>query len=280
MQQESNPVDKELESGERFRFGKNWQRFLKSINEDRIEEARLRLVQFLEPNLEGRSFLDIGSGSGLHSLAARRMGARVTSFDFDPESVEATTFLKSRYAPGDTDWRIDAGSALDTDYLAQLGQYDVVYSWGVLHHTGAMWDALENIKHLVKPDGQLYIAIYNDRGETSQLWLKRKQRYCSLPGVLKPFYFLYVYGPHELKKLIKSVRKGKVSGYIESWSGYKRSRGMTRLYDMIDWLGGLPYEFAKASTLRDFYEKDGFKLEKLIENPNTGCHELLFRRTQ
>lgn len=280
MQPESNPVDKELESGERFRFGKNWQRFLKSVNEERIEEARLRLVQFLEPNLEGRSFLDIGSGSGLHSLAARRMGARVTSFDFDPESVEATTFLKSHYAPGDTDWRIDTGSALDTDYLAQLGQYDVVYSWGVLHHTGAMWDALENVKRLVKPDGQLYIAIYNDRGETSQLWLKRKQRYCSLPGILKPFYFLYVYGPHELKKLIKSVRKGKVSEYIESWSAYKRSRGMTRLYDMIDWLGGLPYEFAKASTLRDFYEKDGFKLEKLIENPNTGCHELLFRRTQ
>jgi 2-polyprenyl-6-hydroxyphenyl methylase/3-demethylubiquinone-9 3-methyltransferase len=164
MQPESNPVDKELESGERFRFGKNWQRFLKSVNEERIEEARLRLVQFLEPNLEGRSFLDIGSGSGLHSLAARRMGARVTSFDFDPESVEATTFLKSHYAPGDTDWRIDTGSALDTDYLAQLGQYDVVYSWGVLHHTGAMWDALENVKRLVKPDGQLYIAIYNDRG--------------------------------------------------------------------------------------------------------------------
>lgn len=280
MQPESNPVDKELESGERFRFGKNWQRFLKSVNEDRIEEARLRLVQFLEPNLEGRSFLDIGSGSGLHSLAARRMGARVTSFDFDPESVEATTFLKSRYAPGDTDWRIDTGSALDADYLAQLGQYDVVYSWGVLHHTGAMWDALENVKRLVKPDGQLYIAIYNDRGEKSQLWLKRKQRYCGLPGVLKPFYFLYVYAPHEFKKLIKSVRKGKVSEYIESWSSYKRSRGMTRLYDMIDWLGGLPYEFAKASTLRDFYEKDGFKLEKLIENPNTGCHELLFRRTQ
>ena len=280
MQPKSNPVDKELESGERFRFGKNWQRFLKSVNEDRIEEARSRLVQFLGPNLEGRSFLDIGCGSGLHSLAARRMGARVTSFDFDPESVEATSFLKSRYAPGDTDWRIDVGSALDTDYLAQLGQYDVAYSWGVLHHTGAMWDALENVKHLVKPDGQLYIAIYNDRGETSQLWLKRKQRYCSLPGILKPFYFVYVYGPHELKKLIKSVRKGEVSEYIESWSAYKRSRGMTRLYDMIDWLGGLPYEFAKASTLRDFYEKDGFKLKKLIENPNTGCHELLFRRTQ
>jgi len=280
MQPQPNAFETEVEAGQRFRFGRNWQRFLKNVNEDRIEEARSRLVQFLGPDLDGCNFLDIGSGSGLHSLAARRMGARVTSFDFDPDSVAATTALKSRYAPGDTDWNIDRGSALDTNYLAKLGQYDVVYSWGVLHHTGAMWDALGNIKPLVKPDGLLYIAIYNDRGEKSQMWLKRKQRYCSLPGVLKPFYFLYVYGPHEIKKLVKSIRKGKTSEYIESWYAYKRSRGMTRLFDMIDWLGGLPYEFASVSALQDFYEKDGFKLEKLIENPNTGCHELLFRLQQ
>jgi len=280
MQPQPNAFKTEVEAGQRFRFGRNWQRFLKNVNEDRIEEARSRLVQFLGPNLGGCNFLDIGSGSGLHSLAARRMGARVTSFDFDPDSVAATTALKSRYAPGDPDWKIDRGSALDTNYLAKLGQYDVVYSWGVLHHTGAMWDALGNIKPLVKPDGLLYIAIYNDRGEKSRMWLKRKQRYCSLPGILKPFYFLYVYGPHEIKKLVKSIRKGKTSEYIESWYAYKRSRGMTRLFDMIDWLGGLPYEFASVSALQDFYEKDGFKLEKLIENPNTGCHELLFRLQQ
>lgn len=273
----NSSFDTEVESGQRFQFGRNWKRFLKSVNTERIEEARLRLSQFLGSDLKGRDFLDIGSGSGLHSLAAVQMGARVTSFDFDPDSVSATSLTKSHFAPVGCDWTIGRGSVLDKEYLGKLGQYDIVYSWGVLHHTGSMWEALENSKPLVKPDGLLYIAIYNDRGETSQMWLKRKQRYCSLPKVLKPFYFTYIYGPHEIKKMFKSIKKGKSSEYFASWTGYKRSRGMTRLYDMIDWLGGLPYEFASVSALTDFYEKDGFKLEKLIENPNTGCHELLFR---
>ena len=273
----SSTFDAEVEAGQRFQFGRNWKRFLKSVNTERIEEARLRLSQFLGSDLKGRDFLDIGSGSGLHSLAALQMGARVTSFDFDPDSVNATSLIKSHFASGASDWTVGRGSVLDKEYLSQLGQYDIVYSWGVLHHTGSMWEALENTKPLVKPDGLLYIAIYNDRGETSQMWLKRKQRYCSLPKILKPFYFLYVYGPHEIKKMFKSIKKGKSSDYFESWTAYKRSRGMTRVYDMIDWLGGLPYEFASVSALTDFYEKDGFKLEKLIENPNTGCHELLFR---
>ena len=278
MQSPFNTFEAEVEAGQRFRFGRNWKRFLKNVGEESIKEANSRLVQFLGQDLKGCEFLDIGSG--LHSLAARRMGANVTSFDFDPDSVAATTLLKSHYMPGDLDWKIDSGSVLDKSYLARQGQYDIVYSWGVLHHTGAMWDALENIKPLVKPDGLLYIAIYNDRGETSQMWLKRKQRYCSLPDILKPFYFLYIYGPHEIKKLVKSIKRGKTSEYIDSWYAYKSSRGMTRVFDMIDWLGGLPYEFATVSTLSDFYEKDGFKLEKLIENPNTGCHELLFRLKQ
>ena len=280
MQSQIKIFDTEVEAGKRFQFGRNWKRFLKSVNEERIQEARSRLTQFLGSELKGLDFLDIGSGSGLHSLAARRMGAIVTSFDFDPDSVTATTLLKLHYAPEDTDWKIDHGSVLDTNYLKRLGQYDIVYSWGVLHHTGAMWEALENVKTLVNPGGLLYIAIYNDRGETSQKWLSRKQRYCSLPSILRPFYFLYLYGPREIKKLVKAISKGKMSNYIESRVAYKRKRGMTRLFDMVDWLGGLPYEFAKVSALRDFYEKDGFKLEKSIESREVGCHELLFRLRQ
>src|SRR6185295_10447431 len=102
------------------------------------------LTMLKERSLEGRRFLDIGSGSGLFSLAARRLGASVHSFDLDPESVRCALELRRRFCPADADWRIEQASALDRRYLAALGEFDVVYSWGVLHHTGQMRDALEN----------------------------------------------------------------------------------------------------------------------------------------
>ncbi|MCZ7622150.1 MAG: class I SAM-dependent methyltransferase [Candidatus Kuenenia sp.] len=140
----------EIKKGERFEFGKNWRHFFACINEDRILEAKRSLKIMLNvEDLEGKSFLDIGSGSGLFSLAARRLGAHVHSFDYDPQSVACTHELKRRYFPNDSNWTIGEGSALDTNYLSSLGTFDVVYSWGVLHHTGAMWEALGNVASLV-----------------------------------------------------------------------------------------------------------------------------------
>src|SRR5687767_4969194 len=147
----------------RFEFGKNWTRFLELLDDSRIAQAEASLRQMLDvPTLAGRSFLDIGSGSGLFSLAARRLGARVYSFDYDVHSVNCTAELKRRFFPDDDQWTVAQGSALDTDYLSRLGTFDVVYSWGVLHHTGDMWQALANADALVKPGGHLAIALYND----------------------------------------------------------------------------------------------------------------------
>src|SRR5437667_10895072 len=127
----------EIGRGERFEFGKNWSRFLALLDDVRIVRAEESLKQMLEvDNFEGQSFLDIGSGSGLFSLAARRLGARVHSLDYDPQSVVCTAELKQRYYPGDLEWVVEQGSALDADYLRSLGEFDIVYSWGVLHHTG------------------------------------------------------------------------------------------------------------------------------------------------
>src|SRR5213080_1694363 len=124
----------EIARGERFEFGRNWSRFLALLDDARIARAEESLKQMLEvENLEGQSFLDIGSGSGLFSLAARRLGARVHSLDYDPQSVACTKELRRRYFNNDSEWRIEEGSALDADYLKSLGSFDVVYSWGVLH---------------------------------------------------------------------------------------------------------------------------------------------------
>src|SRR5216684_6957903 len=144
----------EIAQGARFEFGKNWTRFLVGLDDTRIARAEESLRAMLETSdLEGKSFLDIGSGSGLFSLAARRLGARVHSFDYDPQSVACTGELKRRCFLDDGNWVVEKGSVLDQDYLACLGVFDVVYSWGVLHHTGDMWRALENVVPLVKERG-------------------------------------------------------------------------------------------------------------------------------
>jgi 2-polyprenyl-6-hydroxyphenyl methylase/3-demethylubiquinone-9 3-methyltransferase len=177
----------EVQSGERFEFGKNWTRFLGSLNEERTVLAQKSLSERLElETLQGKTFVDIGSGSGLFSLAARKLGARVHSFDYDPHSVKCTRELKRRYFPDDPQWTIDEGSALDNDYLRSLGTFDVVYSWGVLqHHTGDMWTALDNVAPLVREGGILFISLYNDQGTASRRWKKTKKLYNYLPHGLR-----------------------------------------------------------------------------------------------
>ena len=271
--------EREVSAGRRFRFGRNWARFLKRLNLARIVEAEDNLKEFLgEGTLAGKTFLDIGSGSGLSSLAACRLGARVTSFDFDSHSVACTEELRRRYFPGDRSWTIQQGSVLDQQYLAGLGQFDIVYSWGVLHHTGAMWQAMENVKPLVAPGGLLFIAIYNDCGEISHWWLQRKRRYNALPRVLRALYAIYVWAPQELRSLLSYLRSGKLRSYIQQLTAASGGRGMSWIHDVIDWVGGYPYEYASVSAITDFYQRAGFTQVRVRENTSYGCHQIVFRR--
>ena len=168
----------EVQSGERFRFGDNWRSFLSTLDDERIEFATDSLKQWLDTtSLEGKSFLDIGSGSGLFSLAARKLGASVTSFDFDPASVACTTELRSRYFPDDPHWTVLQGSVLDDAFVTSLARADITYSWGVLHHTGSLWRAIEIAQKTVAPSGLFFIAIYNDQGNTSKRWATIKRIY-------------------------------------------------------------------------------------------------------
>src|SRR6185437_11580112 len=159
-------AEAEIQAGNRFRFGANWTRFLAVLDETRIADAETSLRGMLGVmDLQGRTFLDIGCGSGLFSLAARRLGAVVHSFDFDPRSAACARELKRRFFPEDSAWQIDEGSVLDSQYLDRLGKFDIVYSWGVLHHTGSMWLAFENaIGRVTYAHWALFIAIYNDQG--------------------------------------------------------------------------------------------------------------------
>lgn len=267
---------------ERFEFGANWRRFIERVSAERVEVAKQSLTGMLgEPSLVGRRFLDIGCGSGLFSLAARELGATVHSFDYDPASVGCALELKRRFRPDDSDWTIEQGSALDADYMRGLGQFDIVYSWGVLHHTGDMWRALELAAAPCAPEGKLFIAIYNDQGGTSRRWRLVKLGYNRVPAWLRLPYVLAVTVPLETASFLKHLLRGRPMEYIRNWMEYseRSMRAMSRWTDLVDWIGGYPFEVAKPEAIFDFYRERGFQLMRLTTcGGGLGCNQFVFRR--
>ncbi len=263
---------------ERFPFGENWKNFLQILSNDHILEAEKALGVFLGiTDLQGKSFLDIGSGSGLHSLAARRMGAKVVSFDYDLQSVACTQELKSRYCPDDASWKITQGSILDGEFINQLGQFDISYAWGVLHHTDVLWQALYNAQQPVCKGGLLFVAIYNDQGIISSIWKMIKRTYCSgwlgrlaMGMIFYPIFFLSGLLADIIRLRNPSAR------YVE----HKKYRGMSLLHDWRDWLGGYPFEPAEPQRVISFYRNLGFELIRLSPTGHGfGNNQFLFQKT-
>lgn len=267
---------KEIVEGKRFEFGKNWNRFLAVLNDERIFEAEKSLKEMLEcDNLNGKTFLDIGSGSGIFSLAARRLGAKVYSFDYDPQSVSCTSELRRRYFYDNDYWEIKEGSILDLEFIKSLGKFDIVYSWGVLHHTGNMWKALGNSLYTVKNGGLYFIAIYNDQGHASRFWKKIKQVYCTgflgklvVSGIFFPYFMMIGFIIDVI--LLKNP--------LNRYSRYMNNRGMSVFYDWIDWLGGYPFEVAKPEDIFDFCKRKGFRLLKMKTTNGLGNNQFIFRQ--
>src|ERR1700722_7504048 len=237
---------------DRFTFGENWKSFLVELDDARIAEIENSLRWLLgRDRLDGMRFLDVGSGSGLSSLGARRLGAKVVSFDFDPKSVECTQMLRHRLFPNDPDWRVEQGSILDRDYLDGLGQFDVVYSWGVLHHTGAMHTAIENAARLVAPGGTFAIALYR-KTPLCALWALEKRWYCrASPRVQTAAHGIYV----GLLRCAFALTGRDFKTYV---ANYRSKRRMNFRCDVHDWSGGYPYESIRPEDVDNELTALGF----------------------
>jgi SAM-dependent methyltransferase len=263
------------EAPTRFSFGANWSSFSKRIDDQRIAEARSSLSERLG-DLAELTFLDAGCGSGLFSLAAVQLGARrVLSFDFDDDSVATARALKGRHAPEVDAWTVERGDILDRDYVDALGSWDVVYSWGVLHHTGEMVAAWGNVAELVAPGGRLFISIYNNQGHTTRLWSLVKRTYHRVPGPLRPLYVVLTMAPREAASAAISGPRA----YLRTWRDYKRNRGMSRWHDLVDWVGGYPFEVATPESVFAFFHARAFELDWMLTcRGGSGCNQFVLSR--
>lgn len=269
-----------VQTSTRFAFGENWKDFLEEVNDERINTAVSSVQTMLEKDsLEGLKFIDIGSGSGLFSLSAHLLGAKVHSFDYDPNSVEATSKIKQQYASDGESWTIERGDVLDEVYMKKLGKYDVVYSWGVLHHTGEMWAAIENAASLVKKNGQFVIAIYNDQGGASRRWGALKKFYNQSPKWVQTLLVWATAAYFESRYALAKIARGKSPFKPFENSDPAQNRGMNQWHDYVDWIGGYPFEVAGPDKIFHFFKDRGFTLEKMITvSGSHGCNEFTFRR--
>jgi 2-polyprenyl-3-methyl-5-hydroxy-6-metoxy-1,4-benzoquinol methylase len=274
----TNHFDKRGAPKDRFAFGENWRSFLAQLDDARIAAAERSLQDLLGwARLDDLRFLDIGSGSGLSSLVARRLGASVYSFDYDSQSVECTKALRARFFPDDPNWQAEQGSILDRDYLARLGRFDIVYSWGVLHHTGAMLEAIANAARLVAPGGIFVFALYR-KTRLCWLWSLEKRWYCrASPRAQAVACRVYV----ALMRLA-FVLAGRDFG--DHVSNYRSCRGMDYVHDIRDWLGGYPYESIGPAQVAQAMSRLGFAhLLSKVQPYSTGlfgsgCDEYVYAR--
>jgi 2-polyprenyl-6-hydroxyphenyl methylase/3-demethylubiquinone-9 3-methyltransferase len=258
----------------RYDFGRNWSELAARFEEEHVERAMADLRR-LVGDVDGRTFLDVGCGSGLHAVAALRLGARrVEAVDYDPQCVATAGEVLARFAPPGT-WTVQRADALDPATLPE-GPFDIVYSWGVLHHTGDMWTAIRNAASRVAPGGRLALALYV-RTPLCGAWTVEKRIY-SRQHWLRPVV-KYPFAGALLAS--RAIRNRDAISYVRD---YRKARGMEFMVDVDDWLGGYPYESVEAEVLEAGVTRLGFRLrERFNVRPRvglfgTGCGEWRFER--
>jgi SAM-dependent methyltransferase len=256
---------------QRFAFGKNWQLYAQNaLTQQKVSEARNSFRKlFAGIDLRGKSFLDVGFGQGLTLFLAQEMGAKVFGIEIDAENIGALTTTAHLFAHCQFP-QTHIVSILDESFIKehkQNGQFDIVHAWGVLHHTGDMRRALDNSAELVKNGEYLVLAIYNKHW-SSPIWKVVKWTYNVAPRWMQ-WVAIYLFYP-----II----------YLAKWMVTRENpksneRGMDFWYNIIDWVGGYPYEYASISEVNALVSRHNFVcLQVIPAQVPTGCNQFVFRK--
>lgn len=253
----------------RFDFGKNWQSYShNALTPERIEQARQDFRQLVDGiDLQNKHFIDIGFGQGLSLIVASEMGASTLGIDIDELNILALkTTLKlmgSTKLP-----KVQVESILNPSFVGEnKGRFDIVHSWGGLHHTGNMRQALVNSCSLVADNGYFICSIYNQHW-SSFLWKGVKWSYNYMPPMLQPLMVWLFYPIIYLAKWIVTGKNPK-----------RKQRGMDFYHDVVDWVGGYPYEYASEHQIQKMVSEQGFKMLAVFPaRVPTGANEYIFRK--
>jgi 2-polyprenyl-3-methyl-5-hydroxy-6-metoxy-1,4-benzoquinol methylase len=259
-----------------FDFGQNWSDFsTHALDASKVAQARRQFAELTaEVPLPGRSFLDIGFGQGLGLLTASALGAVAAGCDINPKCAVVLERNRSHFPEVAASPPVVVGSILDDAVVERLRElspqsagFAVVHSWGVLHHTGDMPKAIRNAARLVAPGGCLIIAIYN-RHWSSPGWLAIKWTYVRVPRWVQRGFIALLYPVIYLAKWIVTRKNPK-----------NQERGMDFYYDVIDWVGGYPYEYASRREIEQMAAEAGLQPTWFRgARVPTGCNEFIFRK--
>jgi SAM-dependent methyltransferase len=261
-----------------FAFGKNWARYASGVGLAQIEEATAALQKLVGDSLQGKRFLDIGCGSGIHALAALRLGATtVVAVDLDADSVATARSLLETHAPAGR-WQVHELTVFELE-PAKVGVFDVVYSWGVLHHTGDLQRALRCGAALVDHGGTFVFALYR-KTACCGLWRLEKRWYASSGARAQGFARALYTGVY---RLALTICGRSYSDYV---ANYCTKRGMDFHRDVHDWLGGWPYESISAAAVDELLRGLGFVRQRMFGRGNmslgalgVGCNEYVYTRS-
>lgn len=266
---------KQITNKTQFDFGENWVQFTeRALTREKVKQAKNDFIRLTSGiNLDNIYFLDVGFGQGLSLLIAKQLGCKVLGCEINPKCIISLNKTMMHFPSIKTkEIPIVLGSILEKRILTKLKKrseqgYGIVHSWGVLHHTGNMKLAIENVSSLVQKNGYLILAIYNKHW-SSPMWKIIKKIYGGSPFVIKKtiIYLLY---PFILVAKIIVLRKNP----------FEKNRGMDFYYDTIDWIGGYPYEYASVEEISNLVNTFGFKLIRIIHTQvPTGCNQYVFQK--